>query len=272
VRARPRSLVLVRGAGDIATGVIARLRSAGFPVAALEVGRPTAIRRRVALSECMYEGEAEVEGVRARRVDGIAELLELVSHNVVPVLEDPDCTSLRGLRPMALVDAILAKRNLGTRLDMARIVLALGPGFEAGTDAHAVIETNRGHDLGRVILSGRAEADTGSPGIIGGFGLERVVRAPIGGLVVGLRGIGDLVEAGEPILEVAGEGGRVLVLSPLAGVLRGIIRSGSRVGAGLKIADVDPRGNRESCSTISDKARAIGGGVLEAIMRFGGRP
>jgi xanthine dehydrogenase accessory factor len=265
-------MVLVRGAGDLATGAIARLCAAGFLVAAFEIDRPTAIRRRVALSECMYDGGTEVEGVRALRVASPAELLEGISPGIVPVLGDPDCSSLRELSPIALVDAIMAKRNLGTRLDMAPIVIALGPGFEAGIDAHAVVETNRGHDLGRVILRGTAKSDTGCPGIIGGYGAERVVRAPISGVVEIARDIGDIVERGEPLLVVAGTAERAIVAAPLAGVLRGIIRPGSWVEAGLKIADVDPRGETANCSSISDKARAIGGGVLEAVMRFGGRP
>ena len=268
----PTSLILVRGAGDLATGTIARLSSAGFLVAALEIGRPTAIRRSVALSECMYDGAAMVEGIRALRVFSPGELLAKAAPGIVPVFEDPRCASLREIAPIALVDAILAKRNLGTRKDMAPIVIALGPGFEAGVDAHAVIETNRGHDLGRLILSGSAEPDTGCPGLIGGYGAERVVKAPIAGVVELLRDIGDLVEKGEALLAVEAGKERVEVLSPLKGVVRGIIRSGSVVSAGMKIADVDPRGVVESCRSISDKARAIGGGVLEAVMRFGGRP
>lgn len=267
-----RTIVMVRGAGDLATGVIARLSYAGFIVAALEIERPTAIRRRVALSECMFDGEAEVEGVRALRVGSVGELLEAAAPRVVPVLADPACACLGALAPAALVDAIIAKRNLGTRLSMAPVVVALGPGFEAGIDAHAVIETNRGHDLGRVLLRGGAEPDSGQPGLIEGFGPERVVRAPIAGVVEALRDIGDIVEKGEPLLAVRGGEGERIVRSPLSGALRGMIRSGSEASAGLKIADVDPRGARVDPGTISDKARAIGGGVLEALLRFGARP
>jgi xanthine dehydrogenase accessory factor len=266
------SIILVRGAGDLATGVIARLAYSGFLVAALEIARPTAVRRTVSLSECMYDGTAEVEGVRAIRVGSPDELLSVATPRVVPVLEDPECSFLDGILPLALVDAIIAKRNLGTRISMAPIVIALGPGFTAGIDSHAVIETNRGHGLGRVILSGSAEPDTGRPGQIEGYDIDRVIRAPVDGTVEAIRSIGDIVERGEPVLAVRGVRGREIVSSPLAGVIRGMIRPGSEVGAGLKIGDVDPRGALVDVSMISDKARAIGGGVLEAVLRFGGRP
>lgn len=267
-----RPFVLVRGAGDLATGVILRLSRAGFRVAALEIGRPTAIRRTVALSEAMYSGEARVEGLRAIRVRGTAELLEALDAGVVPVMADPAAASVAVLAPMALVDAIIAKRNLGTRLGMAGIVVALGPGFEAGVDAHAVVETNRGHDLGRVLTRGRAEADTGVPGVIGGYGAERVVHAPSGGVIEALCEIGDRVKAGQPLLALAGGSGRVAVPAPIGGVVRGLMRSGAEVPIGFKIADIDPRCRVEHCFSVSDKARAIGGGVLEAIMALGGRP
>ena len=187
-------------------------------------------------------------------------------------MADPECSSLAELEPMALVDAIIAKRNLGTRKDMAGIVVALGPGFEAGVDAHAVVETNRGHDLGRVLFRGSAEPDTGVPGLIGGFGSERVVRAPISGRVEVRCDIGDSLEAGQGLVAILGDSGRVEVPAPIPGVLRGIIRPGTEVSAGFKIADIDPRCRVEHCFSISDKARAIGGGVLEAIMCLGGRP
>ncbi len=265
----PRPLVLVRGAGDIASGVIVRLARSGFLVAALEVERPTAIRRMVALSECMYDGRAEVEGVRAHRVGSVEELLASVAPLRVPVLADPEAETLSAIAPCALVDAILAKRNLGTRIERAPIVVALGPGFIAGVDAHAVVETNRGHDLGRVILSGAAQADTGVPGMIGGYGGERVVRAPIAGRVETLCALGSLVRRGEPILAVEGDGARAVVLAPLDGRLRGLIRGGSEVAVGFKVADVDPRGDAVDAATISDKARAIAGGVLEALLMRG---
>jgi xanthine dehydrogenase accessory factor len=267
-------LVVVRGAGDLATGVIVRLLRSGFRVAALETAEPTAIRRTVAFSEAVYEGEARVEGIVARRVATAGEALELSSEGMVPILVDPDCRHLAELAPMALIDAVIAKRNLGTKKTMAPIVVALGPGFEAPRDAHAVVETNRGHYLGRVIREGSAEPDTGVPGVIGGRGAERVVHAPAAGLVEALRDIGDAVSAGEPILALGapGSGERTIVYSPLDGILRGLIRPGLAVRVGLKIADIDPRGEREHCFSVSDKARAVAGGVLEALLSLGGRP
>ena len=173
-----------------------------------------------------------------------------------------------------MVGTILAKRNLGTSRDMAPIVVALGPGFAAPRDAYAAVETTRGHDLGRVILAGSAEPDAGVPGLIGGEGAERVVHAPRAGIIRALRDIGSLVEIGEPLLEIAGskEGVAIVVPSPLRGILRGLIRNGTEVPEGLKIADVDPRRESAHCRSVSDKARAIAGGVLEAILSMGGRP
>ncbi|MDR3671165.1 MAG: selenium-dependent molybdenum cofactor biosynthesis protein YqeB [Holophaga sp.] len=266
-------LVVVRGAGDLATGCIVRLVRAGFRVAVLETARPSSIRRTVCLSEAMYEGKAEVEGVRAVRVDSLEEMqAALTRPGPVPLLEDPGCTVLARLRPVALVDAIIAKRNLGTRIGMAEVVVALGPGFEAGVDADAVVETNRGHDLGRVLLSGRAEPDTGVPGLIAGHGGDRVLHAPIAGVVQNLKRIGDPVRAGEPVLALIGEEGRVPLAATIDGMLRGLIRPGFQAHAGLKVADVDPRGRREHCFTISDKGLAVAGGVLEAVLMLGARP
>jgi xanthine dehydrogenase accessory factor len=266
-------LVVVRGAGDLATGCIVRLVRAGFRVAALETARPSSIRRTVCLSEAMYQGEAEVEGVRAIRTGSVDELVAALERSgPVPLLDDPHCAVLARLHPVALVDAIIAKRNLGTRMDMARLVVALGPGFQAGVDAHAVVETNRGHDLGRVLLSGSAEPNTGTPGLIAGMGRERVLHAPVAGLVENLKSIGDQVHAGEPVLALVGPQGRVPLATTIDGMLRGLIQPGYKAHAGLKVADVDPRCRREHCFTISDKARAIAGGVLEAVLMLGARP
>ncbi len=259
----PGDLVLVRGAGDLATGVIVRLVHAGYRVVAVETPAPSAIRRTVALSEAVYAGEAEVEGVRAVRCAAVP--AAWAPGDPVPVLVDPDLACLDSLRPAALVDAILAKRNLGTRLAMAPVVVALGPGFTAGVDAHAVVETNRGHDLGRVLLTGQAEPNTGIPGLIAGQGATRVLHAPRDGRVEACCAIGDTVRAGDPLLTVGGEP----VASALDGVVRGLIRPGYPAHRGLKIADVDPRCVRAHCFTISDKARAIAGGVLEALLRLG---
>ena len=257
------SLVVVRGAGDLATGCIIRLVRAGFRVVALAVPAPSAIRRTVSLSEAMYDGTACVEGVQAQRCETVPE--RWASGDPVPLLLDPECRILEQLAPVALVDAILAKRNLGTRRGMAPVVVALGPGFAAGQDADAVVETNRGHDLGRVILAGWAEANTGVPGLIAGHGGERVIHAPCAGSVEPLCAIGDRVKAGDFVLSIQG----MPVPSAIDGVVRGLIRPGFEARAGLKVADVDPRGKREHCFTVSDKARAIAGGVLEAILMLG---
>jgi xanthine dehydrogenase accessory factor len=252
--------VVVRGAGDLATGCIVRLVRSGFRVVALETARPSAIRRTVSLSEAMYDGTACVEGVEAVRFASVGDAL--ASGAAVALLEDPEGRTLGKLAPLALVDAIVAKSNLGTRLDMAPVVVALGPGFEAGRDAHAVVETNRGHDLGRVILRGGAEPSTGVPGRIAGHDRERVIRAPVAGPVEPLSAIGDTVKSGAPLLSIRGE----TVRSSIDGVVRGLIRPGFEAEAGLKVADVDPRCVRAHCFSVSDKSRAIAGGVLEAIL------
>ena len=259
------NLVVVRGAGDLATGTILRLVHSGFRVVALEVEAPSSIRRTVSFSEAMYDGSATVEGVTALRCDTPPEAWS--PGDPVSILLDPEARCLERLRPLALVDAILAKRNLGTHLDMAPLVIALGPGFEAGRDVHAVIETNRGHDLGRVLLSGSAEPNTGVPGLIGGQGKERVLHAPAAGPVEALCRIADQVQTGDPILAIRGH----VLRSSIDGVVRGLIRPGFEARKGLKVADVDPRGRREHCFSVSDKARSIAGGVLEAILRLGGR-
>lgn len=255
----PGTLVAVRGAGDLGTGCIVRLVRSGFRVVAFETARPCAIRRTVCLSEAMFDGSATVEGIRAYRC---ADAPERWGADEVPIVEDPDARLLGRLAPVALLDAIVAKRNLGTRIDMAPVVVALGPGFEAGRDAHAVVETNRGHDLGRVLLSGSAEPNTGVPGLIAGQSTGRVVHAPVAGTAEPLRSIGDRVDAGAPLLSIGG----AVVHSAIAGVVRGMIRPGLDVPAGLKVADVDPRFVTESCFSVSDKARAVAGGVLEAIL------
>jgi len=268
---RRADLVVVRGAGDLATGVIVRLKAAGFRVAALEIERPTSIRRTVALCEAVYSGEARVEGALARRVDGIDEANAAIADGVVPILVDPDCRYVRALAPIALVDATLSKRNTGVRRGMAPAVIGLGPGFEAGGDVDAVIETQRGHDLGRVILRGKAADDTGVPGEIGGKSAERVIKSTAAGIVEAIASIGQLVEAGDPVIGVRGPDGLTEVRTSIAGVVRGAIRPGLEVPVGMKIADVDPRGSVESCYSVSDKARSIGGAVLEAILALKGR-
>lgn len=255
--------VIVRGAGDIATGTILRLKRCGFSVAALESPRPTTIRRNVALSQAVYTGEAAVEDVTARLVSSLPER----ETDFVPLLIDPACEILKFVRPAALVDAILAKKNLGTSLDMAPATVGLGPGFTAGQDVRAVVETKRGHTLGRVIWDGAAIPNTGIPGVVGEFGKERVIRAPVGGTLHILRDIGSKVEKGEPIALIDG----VSVCAAIPGLVRGMLPEGFPVTAGLKMADVDPRLDTD-WHTVSDKALAVAGGVVEALMKMGVRP
>lgn len=272
------ALILVRGGGDLATGTIHRLWSAGLRVLVLEAEHPAAIRRQVALSEAVYAGSARVEDVEAVRMDvdlaekkNRKELLEQEMERIwkkdgVPVLVDPAGLSIAALRPAVVVDAILAKKNLGTTKEMAPLVIALGPGFTAGEDVDVVIETKRGHNLGRVIRSGSAVPNTGIPGIIGGYGKERVMHAQAEGILRNVASIGDIVEARAVIAEIETEKGTVPVEASLSGLLRGLIRDGYPVTKGFKIADIDPRKEElQNCFTISDKARCIAGSVLEVI-------
>ena len=257
-------LTLIRGAGDIASGIALRLWRSGIQVVMTEIERPTTIRRTVAFSDAVVSGAQTVEDVTAQRAETWEEAFLYLEQGNVPVLVDPDCACLDAIRPDALVDAILAKRNLGTAITDAPIVVGVGPGFTAGVDCHAVVETMRGHTLGRVIYDGPALPNTNIPGLIGGFAGERVLRAPADGVFQGLRPIGDLVEAGETVGTVAG----VPMTATISGVLRGLLADGVTVKKGLKSGDVDPRGKAEYCRTASDKALAVGGGVLEAILHF----
>ena len=275
---KKKDLIVVRGAGDLATGTIHRLKKAGFRLLVLEAEHPAAIRRQVALSEAVYAGSARVEDVEAVRMDvdlaekkNRKELLEPEMERIwkkdgVPVLVDPAGLSIAALRPAVVVDAILAKKNLGTTKEMAPLVIALGPGFTAGEDVDVVIETKRGHNLGRVIRSGSAVPNTGIPGIIGGYGKERVMHAQAEGILRNVASIGDIVEARAVIAEIETENGTVPVEASLSGLLRGLIRDGYQVTKGFKIADIDPRKEElQNCFTISDKARCIAGSVLEVI-------
>lgn len=271
-------LLIVRGAGDLATGTIHRLKKAGFRLLVLEAEHPAAIRRQVALSESVYAGSAQVEDVKAVRMDVdltdtenrkealLQEMERIWNEDAVPVLVDPAGISISVLHPAVVVDAILAKKNLGTNRDMAPLTIALGPGFTTGEDVDVVIETKRGHNLGRVIQKGSAVPNTGIPGIIGGYGKERVMHAEAEGILRNVASIGDIVEAGAVIAEIETKDGRVPVLASLSGLLRGLIRDGYPVTRGFKIADIDPRKEElQNCFTISDKARCIAGSVLEVI-------
>jgi xanthine dehydrogenase accessory factor len=231
-------------------------------VVVTELAQPTVIRRAVAVASAVFEGQVELEGLVAWLAESDQEMRAALAAGLVPVVIDPQGKVITRLRPGVVVDAIMAKRNTGTQITDAPIVIGLGPGFTAGVDVRAVIETNRGHHLGRVILSGSAEPHTGVPGTTAGFTVERVLRAPCEGVFSGKRCIGDLVEAGEVVACVAGQP----VIANIAGVLRGLLADGLSVRTGAKVGDVDPRGVLEHCFTISDKARAIGGGVLEAIL------
>lgn len=266
------AVVLVRGAGDLATGTILRLHNCGFRVLAVECARPSAIRRRAAFCEAVFDGTATVEGVTARLIDRIEQADAVWNAGEIPLIVDETAVCAASCAPAVLVDAILAKRNLGTTRDMAPITIGLGPGFTAGGDVDAVVETMRGHRLGRVIYEGAALPNTGVPGPIAGFAAERVIHAPASGAMTFVRSpepvdIGSIVQKGQTIGFVGG----VPVTATLDGVLRGLIREGYPVTEGLKIADIDPRAQEvQNCTTVSDKARAIAGGVLEAMLHLAG--
>lgn len=263
------NLIIVRGGGDLASGTIYKLHKCGFPVLVLETEAPSAIRRNVAFSEAVYEGSQRVEDVTCILAHSVEEALGLTGAGKLAMLVDPAGESIARLKPMAVVDAILAKKNLGTHRGMAPITVALGPGFEAGVDVDAVIETRRGHKLGRVIRQGRAEENTGVPGVIGGYGRERVIHSPAAGVLRNVKKITDTVRKGETIALVETDGGEVPVPATIDGLLRGLIRDGYPVSAGFKIADIDPRMEEyDNCFTISDKARCIAGGVVEAILNL----
>ena len=256
-------LVVVRGGGDIASGVIQKFHRSGFRVVVLEVERPSFIRRKVCYGEAVYLKEMVLEGSRAVLAEDMNGISHILDRGDIAVVVDPEGEIIKKLNPLAVIDAILAKKNLGTTMDMASITVGLGPGFEAGKDVKAVVETMRGHSLGRLILHGRAMENTGIPGEVGGYGRERVIYSIADGIIKNIRDIGDIVEEGEVLANI----GDVQVKSPIAGVLRGLIRDGYRVSRGLKIGDVDPRvEQKENCYTISDKARNIGGASLEAVL------
>lgn len=259
-------LTLIRGAGDIATGVALRLWRSGIDVVMTDLAQPTAIRRTVAFSDAIVHGETTVEDVTARLAASADEARSLLAQGIVPVLADPECRCRAALAPDAEVDAILAKRNLGTAISDAPVVVGVGPGFTAGENCHAVVETMRGHTLGRVIYRGSAIPNTNIPGLIGGFAGERVLRAPADGVFRQALEIGAVVKAGD----VAGYVDGVPMKCTIDGVLRGLLADGVPAFRGMKAGDVDPRGDAEYCRTASDKALAVGGGVLEAVLHLTG--
>lgn len=254
--------VLIKGGGELASGVAYRLNQCYFKVCMTEIPQPQAVRREVAFCEAVYDGEKEVEGVVAKLISSPDEIFQVWQEGKLPLLVDPETKVKDILKPDVLVDAIIAKKNLGTKISDASLVIGLGIGFQAGKDVHVVIETNRGHNLGKVILQGEGEPNTGIPGEIAGVSAARVFRAPNAGRFSTNKKIGDYIQAGEVVAFVDGAPVRALV----GGVIRGLLRDGVEVHKGMKAGDVDPRGIKEYCYTISDKSRAVAGGVLEAIL------
>ena len=264
-----KDIIVIRGGGDIATGTIHKLHRCGFKVVILEIENPSAIRRSVCFSEAVYENKIVVENVVCEKANHLEEVYSILDRNNIPVIIDPPGKYIEKLKPLALVDAILAKKNLGTKKDMAPITIALGPGFCAGRDVDIVIETMRGHDLGRIIEKGYAIANTSIPGVVNGVSRDRVIYSSASGIISNVKEIGDIVKKGEVIAIINDTENETItkVKATIDGVLRGIIRDKSKIKERLKIADIDARIEEVKNSyTISDKARTIAGGVLEAIL------
>lgn len=255
-------VIVVKSGGDIASGIIQKLHRTGFRVLVLEIEKPTSIRRTVCFSEAVYEGKVEIEGISSTLVKNIQEIYDAWSKDSIPVVVDPKGEYINKLNPIAVVDAIIAKKNTGMKKDIAPITIAVGPGFKAGTDVNIVIESNRGHNLGKLIFNGSAEPNTMEPGIVGGFTIERVLYSPDKGIVKLNSKIGDYVKIGD----IVGYVNDKSINAKIDGVVRGLIREGIYVTKGMKIGDIDPRRDLEYCYTISDKARSIGGAVLEAVL------
>lgn len=258
-------LILIKGAGDIATGIAVRLKNAGMQVVMTEIAIPTTVRRSVAFSRAVYEGSAVVENITAKLVLDFAQIPAVLQRDEIPVLIDPRCEVLKSIHFDAVVDSILAKKNLSTDPTQAPVVIGVGPGFSVPQDCHCVIETQRGHDLGRCIYQGCAAKNTGIPGEIGGYTVERLLRAPCDGIFHPILAIGDAVKAGQTVALVDDQP----VTAQIDGIVRGLLQDNVPVKAGMKSGDIDPRGCYEHCFTVSDKARAVGGGVLEAILHLG---
>ena len=259
-------LVVIKGAGDLASGIALRLHHSKIDVVMTDLPVPLAVRRTVAFSEAIRLGSTEVEDVKAERADNIEEVRDCLARGVIPVLADPEAEIIKIMRPEVVIDAILAKRNTGTSIDDARMVIGVGPGFTAGSDCHAVIETKRGHTLGRVIKKGSAIPNTGVPGNVGGQTIKRLLKAPVDGTFHPEKEIGDLVKEGDRVGNVDG----APVCALIDGKIRGLLQDGVPVTKGLKSGDVDPRGATVDHMTVSDKAMSIGGGVLEAILSYAG--
>lgn len=260
---RNKPLVVIRGAGDLASGVAYRLYKSGLDVIMTEIAHPLVVRRTVSFAEAVYEGAVTIEGIDARLAASVEEALSMLEKKVIPVLVDPEAAVIKLAQPEIVVDARMAKRNLDTTIGDAPLVIGLGPGFTADVDVHVVIETCRGHRLGRAIYSGRAIPDTGAPGAVDGFTLERLLRAPVDGVMSPRLTIGDQVQKGDVVAYVE----KTPVYAEMTGLVRGMLKEGLWVSKGTKIGDIDPRINAEY-DTISDKALAVGGGVLEAVFHF----
>lgn len=259
------NIVIVRGGGDLATGVIHKLHKSKINVLILETEKPTAIRRTVSFCNAVFEGSMEVEGVKCELAKDLDSIYQIFERGNIPLMIDEKCEILEDIKPIALIDAIIAKKNLGTKIDMAPVTIALGPGFEAGKDVLAVIETKRGHDLGRILYSKSAAENTGIPGEIKGHSKDRVIHANETGIINNISQIGDYVKKDQVIATIGDKN----VYATIEGVLRGIIHDDMYVKHGLKIADIDPRKEEvENCYKISDKARCIAGGVLEALINI----
>ncbi len=259
-------LTIIKGAGDIASGIAIRLHRAGFKIIMTDLEKPTSIRRTVCFSQAIPDGKTTVEDVTAVCVKSAEEAIKMLDTDVIPVIPDENADCIKLLKPDIVIDSILAKKNLNTTIDDAPIVIAVGPGFTVGKDCHAVVETKRGHNLGRVYLSGSAAENTGVPGNIGGYTNERIIRAVSDGIFRQVCNIGDLVEKDQIVAYVDDNP----VRCSISGVLRGILPDRTPVFEGMKSGDVDPRGIREYCYTVSDKALSVGGGVLEACLRLSG--
>lgn len=254
--------IWIRGAGDLATGIALRLYRSGFDIIMSDIAVPTTVRRTVAFSPAVYTGEASVEGITGKLCENISMIDTVIESGCIPVIVDPSGEIMKEYKPDIIVDAIIAKTNIGTKITDADIVIGVGPGFEAGVDCHAVVETKRGHNLGRVIWSGSAYPNTGVPGNIGGYTVERIIRATADGVFRAKVNIGDYVKAGDLVAYCD----ETPVYANIDGIVRGLLQDGVKVKKGMKSGDVDPRAEREYCFSVSDKASAIGGGVLEAIL------
>lgn len=257
-----KDTVILRGGGDIATGIAHRLYKSGFKILILDINKPTMVRRTVSFASAIFDGDYTIDGVKAVKANNLKEINKIWDDKNIPILVDENLEILNEIKADILIDAILAKKNLGTNKDMAPITIGVGPGFSAGIDVDLVVETSRGHYLGKVIFEGNAIPNTGIPGIIGGYGKERVLKSPCAGKIKNISKIGDVVKIGDIVAYVDEEP----VKATLDGVLRGLIMDGLIVTNRMKIGDIDPRGVVKHCYSISDKARAVGGGTLEAIL------